>query len=157
MVCAMASWLPSCLLLSWEEWETHGCRLAPTSQGRDGYMAALLDEIWDFVCITNPMQDNNMLSLQEKNKRSSQISFQISINRSVVWKAQEVIIPLCLLLVRSQLEYCARFWAPTHKEDADKLEWVQKRTTRVIRCFENVIWERLKELGLFSPKMRKLN
>lgn len=66
MVCAMASWLPSCLLLSWEEWETHGCRLAPTSQGRDGYMAALLDEIWDFVCITNPMQDNNMLSLQEK-------------------------------------------------------------------------------------------
>jgi len=34
-------------------------------------MAALLDEIWDFVCITNPMQENNMMSLQEKKNKKN--------------------------------------------------------------------------------------
>lgn len=108
-------------------------------------LAALLETTPGFVCTTNPVQANNLMALwgkknlKNQREKGSRISFWKSINKSVMWKAQEVIILLYLVLVRAQLEYSAHFWAPTHKKDVDKLEWVQKRTTRMIRCFENVI------------------
>ena len=53
------------------------------------------------------------------------------INRSITSKSCKVLVPLCLALVWPHLEYCVQFWAPHFKKDADKLERVQRRASRM--------------------------
>uniref|UniRef100_A0A803T8E9 Reverse transcriptase domain-containing protein n=1 Tax=Anolis carolinensis TaxID=28377 RepID=A0A803T8E9_ANOCA len=75
------------------------------------------------------------------------------INRSIVSRSREVMLPFCSALVRPHLEYCVQFWAPQLKGDVDKLGSIQWRATKMIKGLENKPYG---ELGMFSLQKRRL-
>ena len=79
------------------------------------------------------------------------------IRRNIVYKEQELIIPLYKTMVRPHLEYCIEAWMPYRKKDIDMLERVQRRATKMIQKLRNFSYEmRLKECGLTTQETKRL-
>lgn len=79
------------------------------------------------------------------------------IKKSASKSLKEVIFPLYSTLVRPHLEYCLQFWAPQLGKDRDLLEGVQKRTTKMIKGLEHILYEeKLSNQALLSLGKRRL-
>ena len=53
--------------------------------------------------------------------------------RGMTSREGEGIIPLYSAFMTSQLEYCVQLWCPQYSRDAEMLEQVQRRATKMIK------------------------
>ncbi|KAJ7400378.1 hypothetical protein BTVI_106113 [Pitangus sulphuratus] len=76
--------------------------------------------------------------------------------KSTASRLGELILPLFSTVVRPHLEYCVHLWGPQHK-GVNLLERVQRRVMKMLGGLEHLLYEdRLRELGLFNLKKRRL-
>ena len=79
------------------------------------------------------------------------------IRRTFTCKDEQAIIQLYKSLVRLHLEYCVQPWRPYLTQDIEMLETVQRRVTKMIYGFNDLIYEqRLKRLDIITLETSRL-
>lgn len=73
---------------------------------------------------------------------------------SVSSRSREMTLPLYSVFVRPQPECCIHLWVPQHKRDVDLPKRVQRKTTEISERYEVSYEDRVRELGLFSQRLR---
>ena len=73
------------------------------------------------------------------------------IKRGIASRDREVVAPLYSVPVRPHLENGIQAWGSQDMKSIELLEWVQRRTTKMIPGFQHFPYmDRLRELGLIS-------
>ena len=102
------------------------------------------------------IKDSLSSSIQVVDVRNKAIRMLGYINRNISCK-KEVIAKLYRACVGPHLEYCGQARSPTYEKVCWLLERVQKRATKLFKYLSSLGYEeRLKKLGLFSLKYRRL-
>ena len=79
------------------------------------------------------------------------------IKRNFMYKNKELILPLYKSIVRPHLEHAVQFWSPNLRRCIDKIEKIQRRTTKMIPEIRNHIYHRrIQDLDLISLVQRRL-
>ena len=121
-------------------------------QMNDGWVKSVDEERDLGVLISKDL--NFSKCVLAKNKANLMLGM---ISRGVSYRYAKVISKLYISCVRPHLEYFIQFWSPINVNDTALQEAVQRRTTKMIQSLRNLSYEeRLKRLGMFSLKRRRL-
>lgn len=79
------------------------------------------------------------------------------IKQNMAHRFRELILSFFSAHLRLRLEYWIWLWSPHHRKALDLMEWVQRRTMKMIGGMEYHSYDkRLRELELFSQENRRL-
>ena len=76
------------------------------------------------------------------------------IKRRVASRARKMTVPLYSALVRLHLQHYIQVWCPQKKKYSELLEWVQRRTTKMLEGWSTSPTKR-RELSLYSHEKRR--
>ena len=78
------------------------------------------------------------------------------LNRSIVHKTEQIMLPLYKSLIRPLLEYCIPAWSPHYQRDKHLIERIQHKFTRMVKGYSVLDYdERLNRLHLWSLEERR--
>ena len=97
-------------------------------QMNDGWVESVDEERDLRVLISKDLKFSKQCLLV-KNKANLMLGI---INRGILYKYAELVPKLHRSYVRPHLEYCIYFGSPINVKDADKLQEVQRRATKII-------------------------
>ena len=84
----------------------------------------------DLGVLEDEKQDMSQQCAPAAQKANYTLSY---IKKGVASRERDVIVPLYSALVRPHLEYCVQAWGAQYRTDAELLERVQRRATKMIR------------------------
>ena len=96
-------------------------------QMNDGWVKSVVEERDLGVLISKDLKFSKQCSLA-KNKPNLMLGI---INGGVSYNSDEVVSKIYKSYVRPHLQHCIKFWTPINVKDANMLEGVQRRTTKI--------------------------